>query len=317
MSKLISIVVSAYNEESNVTELYSQLSKYLSTVERITYEIIFVNDGSTDKTLQICNAIMKQNSKVKIINFFKNFGHEVAMRAGLEHAKGDAVIFIDADLQHPPSLIPSMIKKWRDGHEIVFTKCTDNMEKSVFRKILVTLYYKFINTISDVKIASNMPDFRLIDRKYVDYIKKIDEREGMFRATLMLIGFSNEAYIDFVAPKRFSGKTHYNLAKSTKLAVNSIIQFSIKPLRLASYTGACTAVLSSCFGLYTIFEHFNNDSSANSGYATIICVIVFVFSIQMIILGIIGEYIGRIHIESKKRPLYFGQVLENNHNEQQ
>jgi dolichol-phosphate mannosyltransferase len=310
MTKLISIVVSAYNEESNIQELYTQITHYLAKVKNITYEIIFVNDGSTDQTLQICKKIMQEDKRVKIINFFKNFGHEIAMRAGLEHATGNAVIFMDADLQHPPSLLPTMIKKWQEGHEIVFTRCTDNMEKSLFRKIIVKFYYWLINSISDIKIASNMPDFRLIDRTYIDQLKQLDEREGMFRAMLMLIGFSNEAYIDFVAPKRFSGKTHYNLTKSIKLAVNSIIQFSIKPLRLATYTGIFTAILSSCFGIYTIFEYFYNPGTA-SGYPTIICVIVFVFSIQMIMLGIIGEYIGRIHIESKKRPLYFAQILNN------
>ncbi len=310
MTKLISIVVSAYNEETNINELYSQISLYLSKVSKIKYEIIFVNDGSTDQTLQVCKKLMQKDNKVKIINFLKNFGHEAAMRAGLDYATGDAVIFMDADLQHPPSLLPEMIKKWQDGHEVVFARCTDNLDKSIFRKAIVKFYYWLINSISDIEISSNMPDFRLIDREYVEHLKKLEEREGMFRAMLMLIGFSNEAYIDFVAPKRFSGQTHYNFSKSFKLAINSIIQFSIKPLRIATYAGIIAAILSICLGLFTIYEYYYN-LTATSGYATIICVVVFVFSIQMIMLGIIGEYIGRIHIESKKRPLYFSQVLEN------
>ncbi len=313
MTKLISIVVPAYNEETNIDELYSQLSHYLSKIHKIKYEIIFVNDGSTDQTLQICKNLQKQDSKIKIINLLKNFGHEVAMRAGLDYAIGDAVIFMDADLQHPPSLLPAMIKEWQDGHEIVFTRCTDNLEKSIFRKILVKSYYWLINSISDIEISPNMPDFRLIDRTYVENLKKLEEREGMFRAMLMLIGFSNEAYVDFVAPKRFSGQTHYNFSKSFKLAINSIIQFSIKPLRIATYAGIIAAILSICLGLFTIYEYYY-DMTETSGYATIICVVVFVFSIQMIMLGIIGEYIGRIHIESKKRPLYFSQVLDSKKN---
>lgn len=309
MKKLVSIVISVYNEASNIKELYAQLSAALAECDLVDYEIIFVNDGSSDDTLLNCKILSSFDNRIKIVNFTRNFGHEIAMTAGLDYSKGDAVIFMDGDLQHPPRLIPVMIQKWLEGHEIVLTKCFQNNDTSFVYKIMRKMYYKLINLISEVPITPNAPDFRLIGKKYINILKRIDEHDRMFRGLLNWIGFSGEHVIEFVPPKRFSGKSHYNFMKSMKLAVTSVVQFSTKPLRLATYVGIIAAMLSVCFGGWTIYEHFFIHKS-NTGYASIICITVFVSSFQMIMLGILGEYIARIHIETKKRPLYFADFIE-------
>ena len=306
---ILSIVISAYNEEGNIYELYNQLVFNLQKFTNLQYELLFVNDGSTDKTLEKCIELNTKDKCVKIINFARNFGHEIAMTAGLDYAKGNAVIFMDADLQHPPHLIPEMIEKWQSGYEVVLTKRLDNEGQSYFGKLCGFLFYKLINILSEVPIPANTPDFRLIGKRYIDILRKIDERDRMFRGLLNWVGISNAAEISFIAPKRFSGKTHYNFIKSLSLAVSSVVQFSIKPLRFATYIGIISAIIACCFGVYTIFEHFVETKPSN-GYATLVCIIAFFSSIQMVMIGILGEYIARIHIETKGRPLYFAELIE-------
>ena len=306
--KLVSIIISAHNEEGNILPLYNRLLPNLTQFPQIDYEIIFVNDGSSDNTLGILRALAIKNRKIKIVNFARNFGHEVAMTAGLDYAKGDAAIFMDADLQHPPELVSQMIQKWLEGHEVVLTKITNNADKTWLEKILSKIFYKIFGMISDVKIPAHTPDFRLIDKKYITVLRDMRENSRMFRGMLNWLGIFDAAEIEFSAPKRFSGKTKYNLSKSFRLAFDSILQFSIKPLRLSIYLSVICAMLSLIFGIWTIYEHFTLEQP--SGYATIICLITALSSLQFIILGILGEYIGRIHVESKSRPLYFAELIE-------
>jgi glycosyltransferase involved in cell wall biosynthesis len=308
--KLISIVVPLYNEEGNLIELYKQLVANLKQFDQVDHEIIFVNDGSTDNSLAMLKTILLQDQQVKIVNFARNFGHEIAMTAGLDHAKGEAVIFMDADLQHPPSVVPQMIQKWLEGYDIVLTRMTSNEDKGLIKSLLASSFYKVINLISDVRIPEKMPDFRLIGQKYIQVIKNMRENGRMFRGMLNWLGMINYTEIEFAAPKRFSGKSNYNFTKSFKLAFDSILQFSIKPLRISIYVGIIGAISACLFAAFTIYEHFANQHQP-SGYATLICLIVFISGIQFIVIGIIGEYVGRIHIESKQRPLYFAEVIEN------
>ncbi len=308
--KLVSIVIPAYNEEGSLPELYRQLNKILLSCDAVNYEIIFVNDGSTDKSLSILKALSRMDDKIKIINFARNFGHEIAMTAGLDHSNGDAVIFMDADLQHPPALILQMINKWLEGCDVVLTKLVANEDKTLLQKIMSCCFYKIINVISDVKIQAKTPDFRLVSKKYVKALKEMRESSRMFRGMLNWLGMFNVAEIEFKAPKRFAGKTNYNLIKSFRLAIDSILQFSVKPLRISIYFSIVCALFSLLFGVWTVYEHYALNQP-KSGYASIVCLIVFLSSLQFIILGIIGEYIGRIHIESKSRPLYFAEIIEN------
>lgn len=309
-NKLISIVISAYNEEDNVGALYQALRDSLAKVKKVDFEFIYVDDGSSDKTYQNCLALQKKDVRVKIVQLKRNFGHEIAMTAGMDYAKGDAVIFMDADLQHPPVYIPQMIELWQQGKEIVLTKRVDNKDTSALYKFCAKTFYWVLNKLSETKIMESAPDFRLLDRKYVDFLKGFNEQDRLFRGLLSwVLPKENVAMIDFVAPERFSGESKYNFTKSLHLALNSIMQFSVLPLRLATYLGLISALAALLLGAYVFVEHFFLHNPT-PGYATIMVTVVFLGSVQLICLGIIGEYIGKIHMEVKKRPLYMADYVE-------
>ncbi len=300
----ISIVVSAYNEEDNVEALYKELKKVLKDTNVKTYEIIYVDDGSSDKTHEKCQSLQKKDKNVKIVHLKRNFGHEIAMTAGMDYAKGEAVIFMDADLQHPPLYIKQMVEAWQEGYEIVLTRRVDNVDTSAFYKFCAKTFYKILNLLSDTKIPEKTPDFRLIDRKYIDFLKNFNEQDRLFRGLLSWIMPNDKVKVlDFVAPQRHAGESKYNFRKSLQLAINSIIQFSVKPLRFSTYLGVITAFVAGLLGLYVIGEHFILHKPT-PGYATIMVTMIFLGAVQLIVLGIIGEYIGKIHMEVKKRPLY-------------
>ncbi|MBR2299205.1 MAG: glycosyltransferase family 2 protein [Alphaproteobacteria bacterium] len=308
--KTVSIVVSAYNEEGNIEKLYQELKKELNKVKNVSFEILFVNDGSKDKTFEKIEKLLQKDERVKMVNLKRNFGHEIAMTAGMDYAKGDAVIFMDADLQHPPVYIPQMVEEWLKGSEIVLTKRVDNVATSWFYKLCAKTFYFILNLLSETKIPASMPDFRLIDRKYVDFLKGFNEQDRLFRGLLSWIMPNDKVMvIDFIAPERFSGHTKYNFIKSLQLAIDSITQFSVRPLHLATWFGFAGAACSILLGVWVIFEHFVQHNPT-PGYATIVSVVGFVGAVQLITLGIIGEYIGKIHIEVKKRPLYLADLIE-------
>ena len=311
--KLVSLVISAYNEEGNIDKLYQEIIKTIKNILNINFEIIFVNDGSKDNTLKKIKKLQDKDERIKIINFNRNYGHEIAMTAGMDNAKGDAVIFMDSDLQHPPFYIAEMIKRWQNGADIVLTKRIDNADTSKIYKFCACLFYKILNFLSDVKIPEKTPDFRLIDKKYIDFLKNFKEKDRMFRGLLSLVMPSeNVEIIEFSAPERFSGQSKYNFFKSLKLAINAITQFSTRPLKLSIFLGIFVAIISLIFGTYVFFERFIL-SKPTPGYATIVCAITFIGAIQLIVLGIIGEYIGKIHMEVKDRPLYFADIIEKKH----
>ena len=309
-NKLISIIISAYNEQDNVGELYKQLQKTLKPLTEVDFEFVYVDDGSTDNTYANCLKLQKKDERVKIVQLKRNFGHEIAMTAGMDYAKGDAVIFMDADLQHPPLYIPQMIQLWQHGKEIVLTKRVDNKDTSKLYKFCAKTFYYILNKLSDTKIMESAPDFRLLDRKYVDFLKGFNEQDRLFRGLLSwVLPKDNVAVISFIAPERFSGESKYNFTKSLHLAINSILQFSVLPLRLATYLGLISALAALLLGIYVFVEHFFMHNPT-PGYATIMVTVVFLGAVQLICLGIIGEYIGKIHMEVKKRPLYMADYIE-------
>lgn len=308
--KTVSIVISAYNEDGNIAELHKQLSKELKKVKDTDFEILFVDDGSKDNTLTEVKKLQNKDKRVKIVQLKRNFGHEIAMTAGMDYAKGDAVIFMDADLQHPPVYIPQMIKHWQEGFEIVLTKRVDNVATSKIYKLCAKIFYRILNLLSETKIGESMPDFRLIDRKYVDFLKGFNEQDRLFRGLLSWIMPNDKVkIIDFVAPNRFSGTTKYNFIKSLRLAIDSITQFSVRPLHLATWLGVLGAACSLMLGCYVVVERFVLHNPT-PGYATIVAAVGFIGAVQLITLGIIGEYIGKIHMEVKKRPLYLADFIE-------
>ncbi|MBR2922188.1 MAG: glycosyltransferase family 2 protein [Alphaproteobacteria bacterium] len=311
MRDSISVVISAYNESESVNELYKELTKVMKELPLKTYELIFVDDGSSDDTYEKCQKLQKKDSHVKIVHLRRNFGHEIAMTAGMDYAKGDAVVFMDADLQHPPHYIKDMVKYWQEGDDIVLTKRVENQATSKFYDFCAASFYKILNFLSDTKIPAKTPDFRLVDRSYVDFLKKFNEQDRLFRGLLSwAMPREKVKIIDFVAPDRFAGVSKYNYRKSLALAFNSIVQFSTRPLRMSIYLGLITAFISGCLGLYVIIEHFILRHPT-PGYATIMTTVIFLGSIQLIVLGIIGEYIGKIHMEVKKRPLYIAEYKDN------
>lgn len=308
--KTLSIVISAFNEQDNIEKLYTELVGTLSTMTLELVEFIFVNDGSSDQTYEKCLSLQQKDPRVKIVNFKRNFGHEIAMTAGMDYASYDGVLFMDADLQHPPSYIPIMVKEWQNGHDLILTRRVDNKATSPIYKCMASIFYKILNTISDTKIPEKMPDFRLLDRKYIDFLKKFDEQDRLFRGLLnWMTDVNHVKMIDFIADKRFAGKTKYHFAKSLRLAIDALLQFSTKPLRLSIYLGIITAFISIGMMGYVVIEHFILHRP-KTGYATTIVIMTMLGSIQLIVLGIIGEYIGKIHMEVKNRPLYFAEFIE-------
>jgi glycosyltransferase involved in cell wall biosynthesis len=307
--KRISIVVSAYNEADNIPELIDEI--WQNVPQAFHYELIVVNDGSTDETEKTVRQFCKKDSRIKLLNFTRNYGHEIAMTAGMDLAAGDAVIFMDADLQHPPSLLPVLIQKWEAGSRIVLSKRTGNAEKTFFYKLLSALYYRVLNYLSEFNMHSNTPDFRLVDRHYIEILKSFRESSRLFRGLLYLIDAQDDtSTVEFVAPKRHSGNTKYNFPKLADLAIDSILAFSIKPLRIALLFSITLFVLSVLFGLYFFIDWFINGNDA-PGFMTLLLTILILGSSILFVLSVIGEYIGRIHLESKNRPLYTVKSLVN------
>lgn len=307
--KKVSIVISCYDEEGNIHELHKQLSAMLSDI-KTDAEMIFVNDGSKDRTLLYCMEIQKKDPRVKIVNFTRNFGHEAAMIAGMNYATGDAVAFMDADLQNPPAVMGQLIKAWQSGEKIVLTRRRNQVRPGILYKMFQKLFYLILAILSPVKIPKDMPDFRILDREYVDFLKRFDERDVMFRGMLSLITDVNKAkVIEYDSPDRFAGKTKYGFSiRSVMLVLDSVMQFSTRPLYLAMWAAVAMGVLSFGLGLYVIIERFIRFHPT-PGYAAIMCAITFVGAIVMFVQAGIGLYIGKIHMEVKKRPMYFAEYI--------
>jgi len=312
MKDSISIIVPAFNEEGNIDELYRRLSRAITASPVKSAEIIFVDDGSTDGTLSKCKALLKTDRRVRIVRLVKNQGHEIAMVAGMDSAKGEGLIFIDADLQNPPELIPEMVKLWREGKDIVLTHRSEYATASWPYRQSSKIFYGVLNFLSDVHVPHNMPDFRLIDRKYVKYLKQFDERDFLFRGVLSLVASlddDNVATLEFAMQERYSGKTKYSLWKVSKLAANSILQFSTKPLYLSLWLAIIAGFLAVGLGIYVIIERFV-QANPLPGHATVVTAVVFMGALNLFILAIIGAYIAKIHVETKKRPLYIADIIE-------
>lgn len=314
--KKVYIIISAYNEEDNVGVLINALEKNLYEIENCNCELVFVNDGSKDLTLVKLLEFQKIYKNITIVNQSKNFGHELAMTAGMNYAveqnthKEFAVLFMDADMQHPPEVAAQLINLWLQGNSLILTRRTDNLDKGFRYKVMGNLYYWLLNSISDVKIPRNMPDFRLLDKKYVIWMNSLMEHDRMFRGMLSLIGLKDAKIFDFEAPKRFAGKSSYNFFSLFKLALDSVIQFSVKPLRIATFIGLFGCFISLLFVLYSIYVSYVQHQP-KTGFLTLLCVSMFFSSLTIFFLGVIGEYIGRIHIQVKNRPLYFSEIIKN------
>ncbi len=303
-----SVVVPVFNEEEVVLESYKRLKTVMDGLGE-PYEIIFVNDGSKDRTAYIINEICETDKNVKLIDFSRNFGHQIAITAGMDYSSGKAVVVIDADLQDPPELIPRMAEKWKEGYDVVYGKRIQRKGETFFKKFTAKLFYRFLRTMTEVDIPVDTGDFRLIDRKVCDALKSINERNRYVRGLISWLGFK-QIGVEFVRDKRFAGETKYPLKKMMKFAFDAITSFSYKPLKLASYTGLLLSFFSFIYLLVVLYQKLFTDKTIQ-GWASTMAVSLFFNGIVLIMLGIIGEYIGRIYDEAKGRPLYIVRQTRN------
>lgn len=301
MSKKISIIVSVYNEEEVLFEFYRETIKVLLLIDN-PYEIIFVNDGSVDGSRGILFKIAKDDENVKVVHFSRNFGHESAMIAGIDNASGDYLVCMDADLQHPPTLLPEMLRKFESGYDIINMVRTVNKSAGIIKNITSSMFYKVINRLSDIHLVSNASDFFGISKRVADVLRSnYREKTRFLRGYVQNVGF-NTVNIEYEARKRYAGESKYSIKKLFRFSMNTIMTFSNLPLKLGIYAGSMAAFLAIIMMIYTIVSFIRVGTP--SGYATTICLICFMFSVLFFIVGIIGEYLGLILSEIKDRPIY-------------
>ncbi len=301
--KKISVVIPMYYEEEVAQECYNRMSTVLKGIEGYEYEIVFVNDGSKDKTLEILEGIAEKDKNVKVLSFARNFGHQCAVTAGLQYVTGDAIVIIDADLQDPPELIPDMLKLWEEGNEVIYGKRKTREGESKFKLLTAKMFYKTLNALSDVEIPKDTGDFRLVDRQVVDVINSLPEHNKFLRGLFSWVGFEQKAF-EYERKERFAGKTKYPLKKMLKLASDGIIGFSTKPLKMIGKLGIFTMFISFCLFIYAILSFIFKWNYLTPGWTSIMVVVTFFSSIILISLWMMGEYISRIYDESKARPQF-------------
>lgn len=301
--KKISVIIPAYNEEESLPILYERMKKLMENMENYEFEILFVNDGSKDKTIEIIKDMREKDNRISYVDFSRNFGKEIAMIAGLDYATGDCVIFMDADLQDPPELIPDMLKLWEEGYEVIYGKRKTREGESKFKLLTAKMFYSTLNALSDVEIPKDTGDFRLVDRKVVDIINSMPEHNKFLRGLFSWVGFEQKAF-EYERKERFAGKTKYPLRKMLKLASDGIIGFSTKPLKLVGGLGILAIITSFIILIYSILSFLFKWNNLTAGWTSMMVTITFFSGTILISLWMIGEYIARIYDESKSRPQY-------------
>ena len=306
----ISVVIPMYYEEEVVKECYSKMTEVLQKINEYDYELICVDDGSRDKTLQILEQLAVNDEKLKVISFTRNFGHQCAVAAGLKYVSGDVVVIIDADLQDPPELIPEMLKLWEQGNEVVYGKRKNREGESAFKLFTAKIFYKTLNALSDVDIPRDTGDFRLVDRKVVDVMNSMPEHNKFLRGLWGWIGFKQIPY-EYERKERVAGKTKYPLKKMLKLASDGIIGFSTKPLKIVGLLGIISIFISIAILIYSLISYAYGLNNLTAGWTSIMVTITLFSGVQLFSIWIMSEYIGRIYDESKRRPEYIVEKLIN------
>ncbi|MDI9408987.1 MAG: glycosyltransferase family 2 protein [Candidatus Pacebacteria bacterium] len=303
--KLITIVVPCYNEEEVIGETVARMTRIFNNDRDVGFEFIYVDDGSRDRTLDLLKGFAETDSRIRVLSFSRNFGHQIAVTAGIDAAKGDAVVIIDADLQDPPEVVLQMIAKWQGGYDVVYGTRTERQGESNFKLATARIFYRFLNLISEVPIPLDTGDFRLMSRRAVTALQSMPERDRFVRGMVSWIGFK-QTKIDYKRAERFAGVSKYPLRKMVKFASNGIISFSTKPLKLSIFFGMVCALSSFIAIIYAFYSRFFTSNWV-AGWTTLMIAVLFIGGVQLICLGIIGEYIGRIYNEIKGRPLYLVQ----------
>lgn len=310
MDKILSVVVSVYNEEQGLREFHRETSGVLENLpDGWSYELLFVNDGSADGSLEILRELAGKDSRVKVVNFSRNFGHEAAMIAGIDYAVGDAVVCMDADLQHPPETLLEIVDKFEEGYEVISMVRTRNRTAGIIKNITSSAFYWLINRLSDMKFEANASDFFAISRQAADVLRTgYRERVRFLRGYVQNIGF-RQTTLSYEARPRVAGESKYSIKKLLRFSVNTLLCFSDLPLRLGIYSGVMAMIFGLFMAVYTIYTWVKYG--APSGYATIVVLICFMFAVLFFVVGIIGQYIGILFAELKDRPVYIVKDTEN------
>ena len=304
----ISVIVSVYNEELSIRDFYKVTKPILEGIHW-DYELIFVNDGSIDKSYSILREMAKVNKKVRVINFTRNFGHEAAMIAGIDYANGDGIVCMDADLQHPPEIIPQIIQKLEEGYDVISMIRSSREDGGFIKKVTSSLFYKVLNCLSPIQFENNASDFFALSRQVTEVLRKeYREKVRYLRGFVQSIGF-NKTTLEYTARSRVAGESHYNLSKLIKFSMTTLCSFSDMPLRLGMYTGGIVGICGLILMIYTIICKIIFDTPA--GYATIIITLCFMFAIVLLVIGIIGQYISVLFSEIKNRPIYIVKNVVN------
>ena len=299
----LSWIIPCYNEELVIKSTFNRVTKVCDSIPEFIWEIIFVDDGSNDNTKFIFESLPKIVHRVVLLSLSKNYGHQTAVQAGIDFVKSSAVIIIDGDLQDPPELAESMIQKWKEGYNVVYGVRLERESETFFKKFSATLFYRVLKFLSSTKIPVDAGDFRLIDKKIIEALKKMPEKGRYLRGLISWAGYK-QTEIKYKRSKRYAGKSKYPLKKMVKLAIEGITSFSTKPLKIATFIGIFTSLISLILMIYILYIRLFTNSWV-VGWAGLAIIVLFMGGIQLICMGIIGEYLGTIFIESKNRPLYF------------
>ena len=304
---LVSIILPAYNEAENLAMAVQKIAEQTERLRnQFQFELIFVNDGSSDQTLTLLRDLHQKHGKlVHYVSFSRNFGHMSALRCGYDHSRGDAVICMDADLQHPPQYIPVFLEKWREGFEIVSTTRQDDEKTGWFKRTSSRYFYGLMNRFSDVYIEPGAADFRLLDRKVVNLIRDSQESDLFIRGFIPWVGFRQYA-IPYKPDQRFAGQSKYTLRKMLRLALNGITAFSVRPLRIATFLGSCISGMAFLYAIYALYAHLVLKETVQ-GWTSVLLSVLIIGGLQLLTLGIIGEYLGRLFLQAKGRPPYIVQ----------
>ncbi|MEO0984576.1 MAG: glycosyltransferase family 2 protein [Cyanobacteria bacterium J06639_14] len=297
-----SFIIPIYNEEENIAELYRRLVDVLEVLDGDA-EVLLVNDGSRDSSLEMMRQLHQRDQRIVYLSLARNFGHQIAVTAGLSFARGAAVIVMDADLQDPPELVHNMIAEWQNGYQVVYAQRVQRHRESRFKRLTAYVFYRVLDKLANVRIPKDTGDFCLMDRVIVDLLNQMPERSRYIRGLRAWIGFRQTA-VRFERPPRFAGEVKYTFQKSLALAINSMVSFSILPLRLATYLGLFAGGIAVLMALLVLYWRITQPDSPLTGLATIMIAIFFLGAVQLVSIGILGEYIGRIYEEVKGRPLY-------------
>ena len=300
--KKISVIIPAYNEEESLPILYDRMKKLMDSINNYEFEILFVNDGSKDRTIELIKELREKDNRISYVDFARNFGKEIAMIAGLDYATGDCVIFMDADLQDPPELIVEFVKYWEEGYDDVYAKRKSRKGETFLKKFTSKMYYKVLKKLARMEIQQDTGDFRLLDRRCVNALKKLRESQRNTKSMFSWIGYKKKEVL-YDRDPRVAGSTKWNYIKLVDLAIDGITSFTTSPLRLSTFIAIPTFILLFVYFIYVIAKCFVVNQVIQA-YQAIILLILFFSGVQILLFGIVGEYLGRIFNETKNRPLY-------------